>query len=82
MWSYITEPEDVDDESEGSQELAAQPSEVEYPPESEAVADTELPDNGSAVPSKGSKLPHQAYDMYKRYVQRWTLCSWVWQAEL
>ena len=66
MWSYITEPEDVDDDSEGFQEAEAQPTETEDPPQSDVAAGDGLPGLSNAAPGKASKLPHQAYDMHKR----------------
>ena len=66
LWSYITEPEDVDDDSEGFQEVESQPSRVEEEPESDPNVGMDLPGQSSKAPSKGAKQPHQAYDMYKR----------------
>lgn len=66
LWTYITEPEDIDDDSEGSQEVAAQALESAELADSDAAVGAELHEGSSAASGKASKLPHQAYDMYKR----------------
>ena len=65
LWNYITEPEEADDALEQFQDES---SELETGPvESNAEDDAEAPSRGtlSAKALRG-KLPHQAYDMYKR----------------